>query len=313
MLRPASGIRLRAGRAAAIGGTGGEAPVRGDRIDADSIIRRESSSREPGAVTGCRAQVADAYRAYRDRIIDPARLLAGQGVVLHSGRNLIRKVTLTSPGCEPLEVAVKAFKTPAWPRGFVYAHLRSSKARRCMIHAQKLLEMGIGTPDPVACIEYREAGALAESYYVCRYRPADVDLMAVLYGGAPGGPDTDALLEQIARFTYRQHQQGVLHLDYNPGNILASTTGGALDLSLIDLNRLRFKQPGLGDRISGLVRLTTKASCLRTIGWKYAELHGADPESFCRRLEDAHVRFRRRRRAGKYVKSWFRPLFRHGN
>lgn len=257
-------------------------------------------------VTGCRAQVADAYRAYRDRIADPPRLLAGEGVVLHSGRNLIKKVTLTSPGCEPLEVAVKAFRVPAWLRGFVYAHLRPSKARRCMIHAQKLLEMGIGTPDPVACIEYREAGALRESYYVCRYWPADVDLMEVLYGGTRGGPDTDALLEQLARFTYQQHQQGILHLDYNPGNILASTRRGAIDLALVDLNRLRFKQPDPDDRISGLVRLTTNTSCLRTIGRRYAELQGADPESFCRRLEDAHARFRRARRARKNVKSWLR-------
>ena len=130
--------------------------------------------------------------------------------------------------------------------------------------------------------------------------------MEVLYGGARGGPDTDALLEQLARFTYQQHQQGILHLDYNPGNILASTRRGAIDLALVDLNRLRFKQPDLDDRISGLVRLTTKASCLRTIGRRYAELQGADPESFCRRLEDAHVRFRRARRARKNVKSWLR-------
>ena len=294
-------------------GTGTGARGRGGGwLDADSVIRRkasESSSREPGAVTGGRAQVADAYRAYRDRITDLPRLLASQGIVLHSGRNLIKKVTLTSPDCEPLEVAVKAFKTPAWPRGFVYAHLRPSKARRCMIYAQKLLELGISTPDPVACIEYTETGFLRESYYVCRYWPADVDLMELLYKGAPGGPDTDTLLEQLARFTYLQHQHGVLHLDYNPGNILASTRRGAIDLSLVDLNRLRFRQPDLDDRISGLVRLTTRAPCLRTIGRKYAELHGAEPESFCRRLEDAQARFRRRRRAMKHLKS----LFRHGS
>ncbi len=255
----------------------------------------------------CRADVADAWRAWRDQIIDLPRRLTGQGVALHSGRNLIGKLTLTSPDREPIEVAVKAFRVPARPRGFVYAHLRLSKARRCMIHAHKLLEMGISTPDPIACIERMENGCLRESYYISRYWPADIDLVDLLYkGAASGGPDTDALLEQLARFTYLQHQNGVLHLDYNPGNILASTRRGAIDLSLVDINRLRFNRPDIGDRISGLVRLTTKARYLRTIGRKYAGLHGADPETFCRRLEDAHVRYRRRRRTMKAVKSWFR-------
>lgn len=257
-------------------------------------------------MTACRVRVADAYRPWRDRIADLPRTLAGRGVVLHSGRNLIKKVTLTNPGGDPLEVAVKAFRTPAKPQGFVYAHLRPPKARRCMVYAQKLLEKGISTPDPVACIEYRESGFLKESYYVCRYWPADLDLMALLYDGAPGGRDTDALLEQIARFTHLQHQQGVLHLDYNPGNILARTRRGAIDLSLVDLNRLRFKRPDIDDRISGLVRLTTRVPYLRTIGRKYADIHGADPESFCRRLEEAHVRFRRGRRTMKKLKSWVR-------
>ena len=123
----------------------------------------------------------------------------------------------------------------------------------------------------------------------------------------------DALLGELARFTYLQHRHGVLHLDYNPGNILARTRRGGVDLSLIDLNRLRFRQPDVDDRISGLVRLTTRVPCLRTIGRRYAELHGADPEPFCRRLEDAHVRFRRGRRTMKKLKSLLRPVSRRGS
>ena len=45
---------------------------------------------------------------------------------------------------------------PARVRGFVYANLRPPKARRCMVNARKLTQLGIGTPEPVACIEYED-------------------------------------------------------------------------------------------------------------------------------------------------------------
>lgn len=257
-----------------------------------------------------KVHVADACRAYRDPIGDLSRSLTGQGIVLHSGRNLIEKVTLASPGAEPLEVAVKAFKVPARPRGFVYAHLRPSKARRSFEHAEKLRELGIGTPDPVAWIEHETAGCLRESCYVCRYWPHDVDLFGLLYRGDASAPDTDSLLAELARFTLLQHENGVLHLDYNPGNILTRTrtraAGVSFDFALVDLNRLRFGAVKGIDRMFGLVRLTTSADYLRTIGRQYASMTGEDPERFCRDLERAHSRFRERRRTMKRIKSRFR-------
>ena len=257
-------------------------------------------------MTSSRVHVADTYRACRDQVTDLPRRLNGQGVVLHAGRNLIEKVVLTSRDGEPIEVAVKAFKVPARPRGFVYAHLRPSKARRSYEYAERLLELGIGTPDPVARIEYEDAGCLRESYYVCRYWPTDIDLMRVLYRGDVSGLDTDSLLAQLARFTYLQHENGVLHLDYNPGNILARAAGASFEFALVDLNRLRFKPLGMNDRMSGLIRLTTSVDYLRIIGREYAGMIGEDPERFCRELESAYSRFRGRRRTLNRLKSWFR-------
>ena len=253
-----------------------------------------------------RVHVAGTYRACRDQITDLPRRLNGQGVVLHAGRNLIKKVVLTSPDGEPIEVAVKAFRVPARLRGFVYAHLRPSKARRSYEYAEKLRELGIGTPDPVACIEYEDAGCLRESYYLCRYWPADIDLMEVLYRGDASGLDTDSLLARLARFTYLQHENGVLHLDYNPGNILARAAGASFEFALVDLNRLRFKPLGMNDRMSGLIRLTTSVDYLRIIGREYAGMIGEDPKRFCRELESAYSRFRGRRRTLNRLKSWFR-------
>ena len=72
------------------------------------------------------------------------------------------------------------------------------------------------------------------------------------------------------RFTAAQHDRGVLHLDYNPGNILVRSEGDGFVLALVDLNRLRFLHLDIGDRLSGLARLTTRDDCLRIIGRRYA-------------------------------------------
>lgn len=242
-------------------------------------------------VTAARIRIADPYRRYRRQIAELPDRMGDQGVTLHTGRNLIKALTIASPGHDPVDVAVKAFAVPARSRGFVYAHLRRSKALRSMLNAQKLAEMGVGTPDPVACIEFHESGCLRRSYYVCRYWLHDYDLTALLYRGATRGLDPKAVLDQLARFTHTQHDRGVLHCDYNPGNILVRSKGTNFDFALVDLNRLRFKQLGLNDRISGLVRITTIADYLRIIGRRYAMLYGVDPDDFCRQLEVEQHRF----------------------
>ena len=260
----------------------------------------------PLPATAARMSVGERYRDYYGTIVELHRHFDRRGTTIHAGRNLIKVMNITSPGGGSIRIAAKAFKTPMWPRGFVYAHLRRSKARRSMIHARKLLDMGIDTPDPVACIEYDVSGCLRHSYYVCRYWRHDHDLTGLLYAGAPSGAKLDVLLEQLVRFTFLQHQKGVFHLDYNPGNILVRSRGRDFEFALVDLNRLHFGIPNLEPRIAGLVRLTNVADYLRIIGRQYAKLCGADPEDFCRRLEAAHLEFVCRRRRMRRVKALFR-------
>ena len=236
---------------------------------------------------------------FRDQIAELPRTMSHRGVTLHSGRNLIKRLSITSPEGESIEVVVKAFAVPVRLRGFVYAHLCRSKALRCMSNAMSLVEMGVNTPDPIACIEYHDFGCLRRSHYVSRYWHHDYDLTALLYRGVSHGPNTHALLEQLVLFTAAQHDHGVLHLDYNPGNILVRARGDGFEFALVDLNRLRFKQLGMNDRISGLVRLTTIMDYLRIIGRRYAMLCGLDPDEFCWRLEVEQHRFVTRRRRMK--------------
>ena len=257
-------------------------------------------------MTAARMWIAEPYRVCRGQIGELPLRFEREGVTLHSGRNLIKRLGIAGPGGESIEVAVKAFAVPAPVQGFVYANLRRSKAWRCMINAERLGALQLDTPEPVACIEYEKRWCLRRSYYVCRYWPHDQDLTALLYRGVPSGGDARALLEALAQFTAAQHDRGVLHLDYNPGNILARWDGDEFRFALVDLNRLRFRQLDAGDRAHGLAPLTTKDDCLRIIGRQYARLYGADPGDFCARLEAAQRRFAARRRRRKSVLAWFR-------
>ena len=250
--------------------------------------------------------IAETYRDCRAQFEELPRRLEREGATLHSGRNLIKRLGIAGPGGEPIDVAVKAFAVPARVRGFVYANLRPSKARRCMVNARKLAQLGIGTPEPVACIEYEDYRCLRRSYYVCRYWPHDHDLTELLYRGVPSGADARALLEALAEFTAAQHDRGVLHLDYNPGNILVRSEGGGFRFALVDLNRLRFRHLDIGDRAYALAPLTTQDDCLRIIGRRYARLYGVVPDDFCAQLEAAQRRFAARRRRVKKALSWFR-------
>ena len=253
-----------------------------------------------------RMRIREPYRSYGSGIGELGQCPGGQGVTLHAGRNVISMATLGGPPDEPIEVVVKAFRVPDRLRGFFYARFRPSKARRSMVHAETLLELGIGTPDPVACIEFEQAGCLRESYYICRHWAPDVDLTELLYRRGSLGERTGALLEQLARFTFLQHESGVQHLDYNPGNILVRSRGELFDFVLVDLNRLRFRPMDMDDRVSGLVRLTTSTDYLRSIGKAYADLYGVDTGDFCRRLDAAYRRFVARRRTMSRIKSLIR-------
>ena len=175
-----------------------------------------------------------------------------------------------------------------------------------MVYGRKLLEMGVSTPDPVACIELEEFGCLRESYYVSRYWKPDCDLVDLLYKAVSTDLDMNALLGELAQFTFLQHEKGVVQPDYNPGNILTRSKEEGFEFSLVDLNRLRFKTPDLKARIDALIRLTTVAEYLGVIGHEYASLYGVSSGRFCRELERAYLRFCDRRRAMKHMRSLLR-------
>ena len=86
-------------------------------------------------------------------------------------------------GEKSIEIVVKAFAIPGPLKGLLKANLLQSKANCSKINAERLLEKGILTPDPIACIEQLKLRCLQRSYYICRYWHHNYDLGAFLYRG----------------------------------------------------------------------------------------------------------------------------------
>ena len=87
------------------------------------------------------------------------RLEGPPSTILHSGRNTLFEYN---------GLVIKAFAKPGFFKALWYGLFGKSKARRSYEYAQRLLALGIATPEPVAYQEVRVMGFLRESYYVSR-------------------------------------------------------------------------------------------------------------------------------------------------
>lgn len=147
-------------------------------------------------------------------------------------RNVIKKIPLQSDF-----ITVKSFKKPHFINKFVYKYFRKSKARRSFEHGQKLLELDILNPEPLAYIENSDFIGITSSYYISKYVPYDFTLRE-LYEQ----PDSHECVKAFARFPYYVHTKGVYIKDNTPGNTLIIRKDGGYEMYLVDLNRMEFHE-----------------------------------------------------------------------
>lgn len=165
--------------------------------------------------------------------------------------------------------AVKSFRKPNIFNAVAYGFLRKSKARRSFEFAQRLLELGIGTPAPIAYFE--ERGLLfGRSFYCSEYLVPDLlfkDLVA-----QPNYPDGETILRQFTKFSFDLHEKGVEFLDHTPGNTLIfKKDEGRYTFMLVDLNRMLFNRKlSFAQRMKNLCRLTPRRDMIVTMANEYA-------------------------------------------
>lgn len=243
------------------------------------------------------------YLPYKNEIEAIIENFNTTGKVIYGGsRNTLKTIDLTNGQT----LNIKAFKVPNLINQFAYRFVRASKAKRSFDYANKLTSLGIGTPTPVAYVEFYGGLGLQHSYYIsCHEEPLytyrdlvhDSDL-----------PDYDKILRDFTAFSYELHEKEVEFLDHSPGNTLIFEAQGTYEFKLVDLNRMNFRALSFDDRMRNMRRLTPQKKMVEVMSDAYAKLSGHPFEDVFQKMwfytEEFQTKFQRKRRLKKRLKFW---------
>lgn len=195
---------------------------------------------------------------------------------------------------------VKSFKVPNAFNKIAYRYFRKSKAQRSFEYANRLLDLGVGTPQPVAFYEFSSAFGFKRSYYISEHLKYDITYRELI--NQPDYPDHENILRFFTRFTYNLHEKGIQFLDHSPGNTLIIKKGNEYEFYLVDLNRMNFKSLSLDERIKNFSRLTPKRDMVYIMADEYAKCMGLSTEDINKRMWNYTEKFQKRFHGKKAVK-----------
>ena len=205
-------------------------------------------------------------------------------------------------------ISIKSFKKPNLINKIAYRYFRKSKASRSFELASKLMEMQIGTPQPVAFFEHFDLVGLNESYYVCEHLENVFEFRAIVQN--EDFTNREEIIRQFTRFTFQMHQNGVEFLDHSPGNTLIKDNyNGSYSFYLVDLNRMKFHDTiDFQTRMKNLSKITHKKDMIEVMSNEYAKLSGEPEavvfETMWKLTADFQFRFHRKKRIKKKLKFW---------
>ena len=216
-------------------------------------------------------------------------------------RNIIKIVKL-----QDLKINIKAFKIPNIFNQIAYKYFRKSKAQRSFEYAEKLIQLGVGTPMPIAYFEYKSLFLFKKSFYVSEQLDCDITYRELTKDF--NYPDYDNILRAFTRFTFQLHEKGIHFLDHSPGNTLIKKVGNEYNFYLVDLNRMDFGDLDFDTRIKNFARLTIHKSMVEVMSDEYAKCSGEDYDKIFNLMwnetEAFQEKFNRKKRIKKRLKFW---------
>lgn len=194
-----------------------------------------------------------------------------EGEVIYKGRNTLKVFDYLG-----VRLCVKSFKVPHLINKMVYAYFRKSKAERSFRFATRFVDLGIGTPAPVAYLVFRNNFGVSHSYYISLQQDCDFTFRGI---ATLPEVEQDEVYRAFARFTYDFHAKGVFFVDHSPGNtLIKKDASGQWHFWLVDLNRTRFGKVSTEEGLKNLCMLELPDDKLTVIAREYARLTNSDPE-----------------------------------
>ena len=227
-----------------------------------------------------------------------------KGKILVNGqRNAIKLFEV-----EGITLNIKSFKRPNLINKIVYRYFRKSKARRSFEFASKLMEMQIGTPQPVAFFENYDFVGLKESYYACEHLENVFEFREIVQNET--FENRDFIIRKFTQFTFEMHEKGIEFLDHSPGNtLIRKNNDGSYSFFLVDLNRMQFHETiDFKTRMKNLSKITHKKDMIAVMSNEYAKLSNGDETTIFETMwgltADFQYRFHRKKRIKKKLKFW---------
>ncbi len=203
-------------------------------------------------------------------------------------------------------INIKSFKIPNLINKIAYNFFRKSKAQRSFEYANKLMNLGVGTPKPIAFFENSSVLFFGQSFYVSEHLDSDLTFRELSHN--PDIPDHDETLRAFTRFTFMLHEAEINFLDHSPGNTLIKKVGDDYEFYLVDLNRMEFKTMDFEDRMKNFSRLTPHKSIVKVISDEYSKCTGIEFDKVFDRMwfltEQFQEKFHKKRRLKKKLKFW---------
>ena len=200
----------------------------------------------------------------------PSLFEKGEGEVIYKGRNELRSFTYGGR-----EFIVKSFRRPHFINRIVYGFLRPSKASRAYENALKLIELGVGTPVPVAYIDKR-SNLLFDKSYLITLKSECSHVYVELF--QKDFKEEEQVLREIGRVTAVMHNKGYVHKDYGCGNILFENTPQGVKIEMVDLNRMYFGKVDIKMGCKNFERLPCTPQMHKWIAQEYAKGRNFNPD-----------------------------------
>ena len=214
-------------------------------------------------------ELNEQYNNTKDFLLNIKKYFKENNQTIHKARNELKIIEYKN-----IETVVKAFKIPNKINQIVYAYFRDSKAKKSYKNAIKLKNLGLNTPEPIGYIEFYRNFLFKESFFIAEKYDYNFTIREPLRNKEL--ENREEIIIQFVNFTYSLHKNNVYHKDFSAGNTLVLVEDNSYEFSIVDINRMEFKEIDLELGLDNFAKLWLDDEDIILIASTYAKLVNED-------------------------------------